>query len=547
MWKAHNKLLDDFKKCIKVLINSSVQAKGMDRTKRLSEAKAINSLLIGELYKVLSTDDVRVFIKDFASQIQVIFDIQGKFDVHRDIEKLSIIRYFPLYIRSISFNAFSTKICEWRCLLFGLSIQLKRGKEVSNLRSFNIMDNIMCSLLISLLLSAETPSCTIIKKNASGYLNLLKTVQSSASSPSSSFSPGNIANDSDGGNDRKNLIHYNVTNSADDVQSRLNLFRSYLLYDEASFIDAIRDTKKIEFSQDIPVAISTQGLLKLQIFRVEKVLMNIKRSRVIGKEPEKELLVCMNYNEQQMISNLVVDDIMVISVISSISLYVSQLFRMILGESSATVVHIMSFREIQDSIADLLDRILNAEDFLYWIVMNDVSRSNDINNDHIVDVAEEGNNDKNSDVNTCDNRFVIEDTCSVLLSVIPIWKAFMRRFCKILGIKFSEVVPDSYTSSLLRSANELTSTLFQKCASPGTQCANSHCIVCKTSFHSIGAIQNNIHNATRRLSSLRDDNKKIYQISLFEMTTTSSEQRNAMKTRIERMEKIFCSSASSVE
>ena len=119
----------DLRRCSDVLLNSSVQAKSIERVKRLSEVKAINSLMAGEMSRVLSTDDIRILIKEFAVQIQTIYDIRSR--AERDLEKMSIIRYFPLYIRSISSTAFSTKICEWRCLLSGLSVHLKDSKENS--------------------------------------------------------------------------------------------------------------------------------------------------------------------------------------------------------------------------------------------------------------------------------------------------------------------------------------------------------------------------------------------------------------------------------
>ena len=162
-------------------------------------------------------------------------------------------------------------------------MQLKRSREES--KNFDIMDNIICSLLISLLLPADTPSYTVIENNASGYLNLLKIVQSRGSHPHTKrLHLGGMEGESEavcghfttargcgsgGGGGGGGVI------SESTAQERLNQFRNYLLYDETSFVDALRDSKKLEFSLDIPAAISTQGLLKLKLFRVEGILMDV--------------------------------------------------------------------------------------------------------------------------------------------------------------------------------------------------------------------------------------------------------------------------------
>jgi hypothetical protein len=122
--KDHSKFLREMERCTVLITNASVQAKDHVRVRRLSEVKAIGSLLAGELSRLISTDDMKLLIKDnFAGQLRVIFDIQSRMG-EKDGEKMTIVRYFPLYIRAVSSTAFSTKVTEWRCILYGLCIQV---------------------------------------------------------------------------------------------------------------------------------------------------------------------------------------------------------------------------------------------------------------------------------------------------------------------------------------------------------------------------------------------------------------------------------------
>jgi len=526
MWKDHNKLMGDLKRCTHVLLNSSVQAKSFDRVKRLSEVKAINSLLAGEMSRVLSIDDIRILIKEFASQIQTVFDIRSKAD--RDLEKMSIVRYFPLYVRAISSTAFSTKICEWRCLLSGLSIHLKENREDSKI--YDVMDNIVCSLLISLILPADTPSYSVIQNNASGYLHLLKVVQARASwSPSSPPPPPPPLS-------MTNKNHEQFTpldRGPNSAQAKLDAFLDYLLYNETSFIDAMKDTKKIDYQKDIPNGINLQTILILKLLRVERIMRNV-RSREGTDEisqpaisallehmptPPRNLQIRQGQNLDINCSSLPLSEDMILSTISAIILLISQIFRMTLGESSNAVVHIIPYRQSENSIRDLLDRIMGADEFMACLLCltNVKSKSDD-------QVPFQGA-----------IHFVSSENYknSLLYHVLPSWKSLMRQFSVILMsgkyVSGSDInnneLPDSHTAAFLRSMNEIIRLFKSRCTNTTSTsdvsaligldvtqvcgpCSNN-CVACRTSCHKIQLIQKNVQNAERRMSIKKDEGKNV--------------------------------------
>ena len=498
MWREHNKLRNELRRCVNVLLNASAQAKTFDRVKRLSEVKAINSLFVGEMSRVLSIDDVRGFIKDFASQIQIIYDIQTKSD--RNVEKMNIVRYFPLYIRSISTTAFSTKLCEWRCLLYGLCMQLKRSREES--KNFDIMDNIICSILVSLSLPADTPSYTIIANNASGYLNLLKTVQSGANHLQATTSIQQMDSSSDFSPSR---YFSRGSTKVTEPQNRLNQFREYILHDESSFLDALRDSKKLEYAQDIPAAISTQGMLKLKLCRVERIIVDILTAPSVEHSVERSLL--QDFPHCHAMTNYVFNESQAISILSSVSLFISQLFRMFLGESSASVVNIISFRRVQDSIRDILDRILFAEDLLFHLAHEKLNLG-----DIIID---------------------LDSRSSVLTMVLPSWRGMIQTFCRFFG---STGVRESHSSAFLRAANETISAFTSKCEIPQSQCTASKCRCCKTSFHTLSVARGNILFAARRLTTLNNENNE------FDFQTSVLSDKG-IETRLTRLRNIVHTTA----
>merc|ERR1711871_1811540 len=419
--------------------------------------------------------------------------------------KMSIIRYFPLYIRSISSTAFSTKICEWRCLLSGLSVHLKDSKE--NSKDYDLMNNIVCSLLISLVLPAETPSYSVIQNNASGYLHLLKLVQTRALC-SSSPSASSISNVISCAKQIKQFI--GSERSPDNAQVRLDAFIDYVLYHEASFIDAIKDTKKMEYHKDISNGINLQSLLILKLLKVEKIMRDVKASEGGLQSAMSALLEHipstssfnqnLKLNHDFYYTNLPLSEGMMLAIISAITVLVSQIFRMILGESSNAVVHITPHRRTADSVRDLLDRIMDSGAFIANLLnlLNYKSR----NDDHI----------PLEKVIFFVSGKKFEDT--LLHDVLSTWKTLMRQFCVIAGSETScHKLLDSHTSALLRSLNELIGLFRSRCSkatadsgSPSAPC-DSNCIACKTSFHRIRLIQKNTQDAARRVSSRKDEGR----------------------------------------
>jgi hypothetical protein len=88
------------------------------------------------------------------------------------------------------------------------------------------MDNIVCSLLISLLLPTDMPSFVLVENSASAYLHLLKNVQMNVHTSSRSLSIS--------------LAASKGPEPQLESQVKLNTFLSYLLHDESSFLEAVR-------------------------------------------------------------------------------------------------------------------------------------------------------------------------------------------------------------------------------------------------------------------------------------------------------------------
>ena len=169
----------------------------------------------------------------------------------------------------------------------------------------------------------------------------------------------------------------------------------------------------------IPAAVSTQGLLKLKIFAIEKVLSTSSNAvlTVSGRSANR----------------IPVDEIMIVSSLASISLFIAQIFRLFWGEASPSVVFILSHKTTKECIKDLVGRVLNAEALLVKLF--------------------------NTSVEELSQHF---PTDSTIANVLPHWKTMMRSFCQITS-QPSIAPRDTRIEEFIKHAHELHVSFCLNC------------------------------------------------------------------------------------
>ena len=457
--KTNSRLLTDFNRCILTLQNDGMALKAHARVNRLNEINILRSVFICEMSRALSDDDIKSILEDFILKIMNCLNKSSQYDW----DDYNVLRYFPMYIRAISLNAFSTRISTWRCLLFKIS-QINRRSNDS--KSIEFIQIIIIITIVSLCCPFTISTRQLVDMFQIDNLSVFKLIQLFKDH---SISDSNLIDNT--------CFNYLGQNS----KSNINSFSLYILFDENSFLSSITDSNEL-INTNYKSCVYTQSLMKMNYFRLFQLLNNK------FFDSDKAYLPLVSLYKNSMIDDinkcLVLDEQSILSLIASVSYFTSILFRLLWGESPQAIVNSAIYNDSSDCFDDILKNIFYAEDI--FIKLTKFS----INEIYV----------------WLDNYSKNE---SILSEVLYCWKKLMKSFCEIiLSEKESKIfeIEDFYTSFY-----NLQNAYKSKCTYPNklenSSVCSSTCLSCKVSFYTLKSIDETLISSQNRINVLNGNNK----------------------------------------
>jgi hypothetical protein len=474
-FKENCRLIDVVKKCFPVLINFSTQSSESVRVVRLSEVKSLKALLCGEFCRAVFAEDLKPLITDFSSQFQAVFSMAASRGVDKEV--LSIVKYFPMYFRAISWCSFSTKITDWRYLLLGFTVYSKSNKMS---KVDDIVNDLLVSTLLSLLIPMDVPAYLLIDSGARIYSELLEKVLQHLKS--NVLTDGCIT-----------FMGHSVHSSSNDEQ--LGKLRDYILFDESSFILSIKEKRDLGQERELSAAaVFTQIYLRSKFFEIVRILNRLNELK------DSTLTSLLTHAHKTVFVDkpffiLPATEPMILSVITGVSYLLVTIFRLFWGESCSSVVSINASPDSTQCVQELMKLILSYDGFF-----------NSINRLSASDFKE---------------KLYIDLETSSLLSILSKFTALASAFAVVAKPQVSRsgqkvalekgAVPQESITAFIRSTQSLLDILRRDCIAMSgptrsDPCSRT-CARCQASCYTQTSIQSTLHASVQRLSLLEASKK----------------------------------------